>query len=432
MAGGIIKVWQKEIPWIVVDGNHHMKGIEGALGDDIMIHPVLPVTWPTTGKNTLVKRSEDANDNSISLVVQYGNSKVLLTGDSTGATLNAVQKVPENINILKNITCMLLPHHGSNLNGAFSWFYFVKSNITNTFSLPLLTIISSDPKECDHLPWAGVSKFTCDRLGGNSKVPSHIISAEQSLEYYIDEPVYLTANAQRGFFHVIFDTNGENALHDGDPVQYAPDLLRVPVQYEYISPQELISQYDNFDINTKKEKIKIILESIGDFSTELPVYIEWITIQLVNLADSELFLLAIKNLNSFAKEDLLQKQFSTVLLRYLSENVNGIAEDLVMTCLINHHSLFLEELISCFSNFLHNYLNQKTDVTINLVTECLKHHKTLFSETGEDLANLLLKKLENSSSYEEWQECMVVAMKYTRDKDFLTNLLDRMPHEQSD
>lgn len=413
-----------KIPFIVVDRIDQIQ-IRDVLGEDVQIFPVLPTAWPTTGKS-VTARSADANDNSISLVVKYGDSKVLLTGDSTGATLNAVQKVPENIELLKNITCIILPHHGSNLNGAFSWFYFVKSNIINPFSLPLLTIISSDPKECDHLPWAGVSKFTCDRPGGASKVPSHIISAEQSLKYHIDEPVYVTANAEGGFFRVIFDKNGKNALYDGDPVQYAPDLLRVPVQYEYESPQELIRQWENFNLETKKEKIKFILESIGSFSTELHEYIAWISQQLISLRDGELFLLAIKNLNSFAKEPLLQKQFSTPLLQYLSDNVNDIAEDIIMTCLINHQSLFLNDLYNNFSGFLHKYLLAK-EVSIKLVTECLRHHETLFQKTEADLANLLLNKLENGSSYEDWRECMAVAMDHVRDKGFLSSLLNKMP-----
>lgn len=429
-TGGVIEIGEKRIPWIEVDYIEQIP-IKDALGTGVQIYPVLPIAWPTTGKGERSKRSEDANDNSISLVVSYGDSRVLLTGDSTGATLNAVQKVSANEDVLQNITCMLLPHHGSNLNGAFSWFYYIKSRVTGAFSLPLLTIISSDPMECDRLPWAGVTKFRCDRPGGISKVPIHKISAEGISEYCIDEPVYLTANARSKFFRVIFAKDGSCVLYDGEPTDFAPDLLKVPVECgEDVYPGELIENWGRIPHEDQRNTIKAILESTGDFSTELPNYIEWISNKLASLKDDELFLLAIKNLNSFTKTDLFQKVFSQALLRYLSSNVNDISEDLVMICLINHHSLFLGENLSGFSGFLHKYLDSaKTGLSIKLVMECLKHHESLFPETGADLAELLLSRLSGSCSYGDWQECMVVAMNYVKDKGFLTELFKLIPLE---
>ena len=120
---------------------------------------ILPTKWPTTGIYR-PKRSANPNDNSLVLSVSFDTHKILFTGDASGATLDAVVKNMDNTEKLKNVNCIVIPHHGSNRNGEFAWYYYVKDNIEKNFNWPhILTLISSDPKIGDRLPWFGVSKF---------------------------------------------------------------------------------------------------------------------------------------------------------------------------------------------------------------------------------------------------------------------------------
>jgi hypothetical protein len=400
--------------------------IKDVLGTEVEISPVLPMTWPTTGKSPHEKISEDPNDNSISLVVKYGQSKILLTGDSTGATLNAVQKVSQNIENLKDITCMLLPHHGSNLNGAFTWFYFAKSNVSSGFSLPLLTIISSDPKEADHLPWAGVSKFTCERSGGSSKVPQHVISTEKKglLKCLIDEPVYLTADAQRGFWTVLFYTDGSLALYDGTKeTPFTPDQLRnaEPVGFDI---NALKTEYELPATKSERKKVIIsqLLENVGAFSDHLPDYINWIIRGIAAQGmDNGLLVSCIKNFNAFLKEPIMQKEFSEPLLEYLSKNL--VTERLVISCVNNQDVLFVDGLKECFKKFLCTYLKSDIKISKDLLLSCVIQASILFLDKCMELAELLLNHLsEVPYTIKEWQECMITVTMHMPDVALLQSL----------
>jgi metal-dependent hydrolase (beta-lactamase superfamily II) len=416
----------KLIPWIHVDKVSDIP-IRGSLGANVEISPILPTVWPTTGKDSTT--SNDPNDNCISLVVKYGKGKILLTGDSTGATLNAVQKVPQNIIDLQNVTCMLLPHHGSNLNGAFTWFYFVKSNITPGFQLPLLTLISSDPKEAHSLPWAGVSKFTCDRPGASSKVPQHIISTEKNgmLKYTVDEPVYLTADAQRGFWTVLFNlTDGSLALYDGAcESPFTPDQLRnaEPVGFD-INALKLEHDLPTTGDDRKKAIIIQLLENVGAFSENLPAYINWIVNAVSNQKmDNDLLISCIKNFNAFLKEPIMQKNFSTPLLQYLFSNMKLITEELVVSCVNNQDALFVDSLKDNFKKFLYEYLAINAKITKDLLLSCVKQASILFLDKWVELAKSLLNHLsEIQYTLEGWQECMIAITMHMPDVELLQKL----------
>lgn len=173
---------------------------------------------PTEGVKKGRKRSTDPNDNSLVLTVTLGADKILFTGDASGATLNAIQQVPENLKMLKNVTCIAIPHHGSNLNGEFAWFYFVKDH--SDIGIPILGLVSSDPKEADHLPWYGISQLVCNR---NTKVITtiltHAINTAKEL-VTTDQPIFLSSDAKHGFWTVVFNggkTHTAPEVYDGMP-----------------------------------------------------------------------------------------------------------------------------------------------------------------------------------------------------------------------
>ena len=362
--------------------------VEDVLGTDVKVIPVLPAAWPT---------SENPNDGSISLVIKYGKSKILLTGDSTGATLNAIQKAPKNKIYLQDITCMLLPHHGSNLNGAFTWFYFVKSNISKGFDLPLLTIISSDPEEAGSLPWYGVSEFTCDRPGGISKVPLHRIYTEKGMVCSIDEPVYLTANSRRSFWTVLFNKNGIVELYDGTKeTEFTPNQLQnaEPDDFDINSLQ---AEYDKSETENsrKKEIIRVFLENIGAYSEQLGGYIGWIIRSISTQdMDNDLLVSCIRNFNAFLKEPLMQQYFSEPLLQYLDRKGATIKEELLVSCIEKHEVLFTATLKENFKEFLRTYLDTAEKITYKTLLCCIKHNVALFSGL-----NALPALLSNRLSY---------------------------------
>jgi hypothetical protein len=104
-----------------VNSDSDVANVGNVLGDNVAVDVVIPEEWPRHGKNSKAKRSKDQNDNSMAIVVtdKDNGKKFLLPEDATGATLDCVIKSLNNVEKLQNIDCIIVPHHGSNLSGAF-------------------------------------------------------------------------------------------------------------------------------------------------------------------------------------------------------------------------------------------------------------------------------------------------------------------------
>ena len=61
--------------------------------------------------------------NACSLVIQLScaGGNILFTGDATGATFDALAKIPQNQEIFRNINFLIIPHHGSDSEGSGEW-----------------------------------------------------------------------------------------------------------------------------------------------------------------------------------------------------------------------------------------------------------------------------------------------------------------------
>jgi beta-lactamase superfamily II metal-dependent hydrolase len=244
------------IPITSVNKDTDLSGVKDILGGGVTIEPVIPSEWPQHGKKVR-RRSTDPNDNSLVLVVKDAieDKKFLFPGDATGLSLEYIRRDSGNIEKLKDIDCIIVPHHGSNLSGAFDWVHFVEKNVsassfpssssslpsspssssTSTMIPPLLAVVSSDPKECDSLPWFGVRDFFCFRSPPNSLgdvVEEHDISvATGTIEKY-KKPVFVTKNAKAGYFLIqsfkraIHLFNGTNLefLSNKEVVEPSPDV----------------------------------------------------------------------------------------------------------------------------------------------------------------------------------------------------------------
>jgi beta-lactamase superfamily II metal-dependent hydrolase len=188
--------------------------IINALGEGIAVVPIVPSAWSSQG------RMGDANDNSLPLVIidHRNGKKILLTGDASALTLDWVLAdicrglYPEDL--LQDIDCMVVPHHGSNLKGGLSWIPYVKDEFSEGHVHPLVSIVSSNPEEADHLPWGSVLKLKLYR--GDQVIPAkdHEVHTAWG-EITIDKPLFVTSKASRGYFHVVIDKGILN-LGDGD------------------------------------------------------------------------------------------------------------------------------------------------------------------------------------------------------------------------
>lgn len=222
-------------------------GIERLLGDGIKIEAVMPDPWPQVGKRVRT-RSTEPNDNSLVLVVMdtFEKKKFLFPGDATGLTLEYIIRSEANLEKLKDIDCIFIPHHGSNLSGAFDWFHFIKGHVTQNRP-PLLAVVSSDPTECDFLPWLGISQFDCFRCTietFNSSVLEHPISVTGGTTFSTQQPIFVTKNAISGFYHIISQNQSIQLFESGTR--------------QFLSNKEVLSDQDQITINQLLSENKLL------------------------------------------------------------------------------------------------------------------------------------------------------------------------------
>lgn len=234
------KSLQKTIPEIIsVNTLADVAGIELLLGAGAKIEAVIPDPWPQVGKRVRT-RSTDPNDNSLVLVVTdiVEKKKFLFPGDATGLTLEYIRRSPTNLEKLQDIDCIFIPHHGSNLSGAFDWFHFIKGYVTQ-IRPPLLAVISSDPTECDFLPWFGISQFDCFRcpleIFDESEVSEHTISVTGGASFLTQQPIFVTKNAVTGFYHIISQNQSIQLFESGT--------------CQFLSNKEVLSDHAQIAIN---------------------------------------------------------------------------------------------------------------------------------------------------------------------------------------
>lgn len=265
------KNFRKIVPPIIsVNTLQDVTGIEQLLGPGANIEAVIPDPWPQVGKKVRA-RSKDPNDNSLVLVVTdtVENKKFLFPGDATGLTLEYIIKNPSNIEKLKNIDCIVIPHHGSNEAGAFEWFHFIKENAT--ILTPLLSIISSDPAECDFLPWFGICKFNCFRT--TPKISDDFVE-EHSIDVARDQlrttqPIFVTKNAASGFYYIITQ-NQSIQLFEGKTRLFLSNKEEL-LDRNHIEINSLLSENK---LEEALEKLKTIYDTPGSIPFELLMTID--------------------------------------------------------------------------------------------------------------------------------------------------------------
>lgn len=106
--------------------------------------------------------SNDLNDYSLAMYLEYEGFKILLTGDNTIKNTNLLLENPLFIEISENIDILLAPHHGrcSCYNSDFV-------NYVN----PIITIISDKSKEEDKTAVSHYSKYSRGRfIKNNGKI----------------------------------------------------------------------------------------------------------------------------------------------------------------------------------------------------------------------------------------------------------------------
>jgi beta-lactamase superfamily II metal-dependent hydrolase len=186
-----------------------IKEIYNALGNDVTIYPVLPNKWPFLHSTPPGSRSTDRNDNSLVLVVEYGIDRILLTGDASGHTLDAIKAGGSHSDKLENITCMILPHHGSNNNREFEWVKHIHK-ISND---KLVLLVSSDPTQNNKIPDDKIKAlFSLFK----ETAEKHCFSTSTIFSSTIEYPFFLTSNSKCGFFKLVFNQSGIAAVYDGD------------------------------------------------------------------------------------------------------------------------------------------------------------------------------------------------------------------------
>jgi hypothetical protein len=183
-------------------------------------------------KNLVIKVTYCSQDSSI-------RRSILLPGDANGTLLSSLLSVEENRALLKDIDCMVLPHHGSNNSGEFAWLNVKDFVSDNRLFSPLLTIVSSDPDAgksaaIDVLPWPEIQHFSYERVRYCSLdedtyfCMEHIISARSRekvqigiksiwcyAQYGTSSPIFTTCDALQGFYKVAIWSDGTMTLHDG-------------------------------------------------------------------------------------------------------------------------------------------------------------------------------------------------------------------------
>ena len=206
-----------------------------ALGDNIIVDVLFLEARCVRGLQTYAFGETDHDKNLVIKVTTTSaegeQRSVLLTGDANGTLLSSLLCIPKNREILKDIDCLIVPHHGSNDRGEFAWLK-VKDFISGNRLLPqLLSIVCSDPdikksQTIDFLPWPDIVLFSYKRDSHNqafSFVQEHEIATRSSsktsgkwslLTCTTNAPVFATCGASQGFYRVNIMQNGDMALYD--------------------------------------------------------------------------------------------------------------------------------------------------------------------------------------------------------------------------
>ncbi len=138
------------------------KGIQHQAIDNSKAMPALgavqlSVLWPPPD---LLPDNE--NDNSIVLVLELGDSSVVLTGDAEGDVWNQIaDRIPANTRFFK------LPHHGSRNgfyhNGAPAWLGQMPAGVRLGISSHIRPFSHPHPEVIDDLDHSGLSYWRTDR-----------------------------------------------------------------------------------------------------------------------------------------------------------------------------------------------------------------------------------------------------------------------------
>lgn len=358
--------------------------ISQALGSRALVQQIFYASIPT---------SKNPNDFSAPFVITHGtDNKILITGDASGYSLDLVQQYlyahPEDEEKLQNITFMVLPHHGSNEDGGFAWFDFIKSNVISDFKCPLVTLISSDPNGMHKLPWFGVTRFVCSRNGAPSEVPLHMVSTANG-DIPISEPIFLTKNARCGFWTVTFDLGGNIGMYDGRPVnedgifdEWFNQLfnqISEPLDFS-----EKIAEYNDIPNETSEKKRNILKDLIRNVvylynSDALIEYTNFIFDKIIELrsVDNEDDL-SIFCLDVFKKNEQTRTCFLQFLDRYFKGFGTNILQDLFVACIRNFNILFTnDEDKTLMSRIVTQYLLHSSLDTDKLILECVRSYSVI-------------------------------------------------------
>lgn len=95
-----------------------------------------------------INESEERNDQSLVIKINYAGRSILITGDAGNDLLTRIASSPTNADCFKNIDLVLFPHHGSNEREELS----ILEKIINGAERPTLGIISSKAKGASYIP----------------------------------------------------------------------------------------------------------------------------------------------------------------------------------------------------------------------------------------------------------------------------------------
>jgi beta-lactamase superfamily II metal-dependent hydrolase len=177
--------------------------ISTCLGSGVDVQLVLPTKWPNI---------TDPNSCNIVVKVTYARRSVLLTGDATGELLQAIDRKVRNRGWCQDVSFVVYPHHGSMLHGGFEW--------RQRFPYAPI-VISAGPEDSISMPQleAGYEETVIPhpvKLNSYGTAPSATTT----------KPIFITAFAQRGYYKITIQNDGQLTLTDGDISEPAP-LLRL-------------------------------------------------------------------------------------------------------------------------------------------------------------------------------------------------------------
>ena len=150
------------------------------------------------------------HDNNLILKISYKEKGILFTGDADGRLYTSYRKSQDSEKkdykkMFEDADCLIMPHHGSNREGEHVWFWETRDISKEKHKYPLLTIVSSDPKGKDKLPWPSTVELDCDRgEKDNTKTKKHKVSYNDGKSKEIEQPVFITCDSGK-FYKISID-----------------------------------------------------------------------------------------------------------------------------------------------------------------------------------------------------------------------------------